>query len=127
MKDEELFWRASMVPKIQEFPIKQVPKVAFLFLTRESVISSTLGEILSRTSVYTPFTFIPILLSMKQCSKVRCFMAGGSPVRSSEFFAFIFSFNDFAFILVHSEIFAFKLTSDYFLSFFHFFNIILYI
>ncbi|XVE58802.1 hypothetical protein DITRI_Ditri04bG0198100 [Diplodiscus trichospermus] len=44
MTDEELFWRASMVPKIREFPIKQVPKVAFLFLTRGKVLLAPLWE-----------------------------------------------------------------------------------
>lgn len=34
MSDEELFWRASMVPKNAEFPYSRVPKVAFMFLTR---------------------------------------------------------------------------------------------
>ncbi|XP_068647053.1 glycosyltransferase BC10 [Aristolochia californica] len=34
MTDEELFWRASMVPQKTNFPYKRVPKVAFLFLTR---------------------------------------------------------------------------------------------
>ncbi|ERM99703.1 uncharacterized protein LOC18427741 [Amborella trichopoda] len=34
MTDEELFWRASMVPKKREYPYKRVPKVAFMFLTR---------------------------------------------------------------------------------------------
>ncbi|THG23782.1 hypothetical protein TEA_011672 [Camellia sinensis var. sinensis] len=33
MSDEELLWRASMVPRIQELPYKNVPKVAFMFLT----------------------------------------------------------------------------------------------
>ncbi|PON53098.1 Glycosyl transferase [Parasponia andersonii] len=34
MNDEELFWRASMVPRIQELPYEAVrPKVAFMFLT----------------------------------------------------------------------------------------------
>ncbi|XP_078440773.1 glycosyltransferase BC10-like [Wolffia australiana] len=37
MSDEELFWRASMVPKKAEFPFKRVPKVAFMFLTRGSL------------------------------------------------------------------------------------------
>ncbi|XP_022754897.1 uncharacterized protein LOC111303117 [Durio zibethinus] len=44
MKDEELFWRASMVLKIQEFPFKRVPKVAFLFLTRGKVLLAPLWE-----------------------------------------------------------------------------------
>ncbi|OWM65129.1 hypothetical protein CDL15_Pgr008716 [Punica granatum] len=34
MEEKELFWRASMSPKISEFPFKRVPKVAFMFLTR---------------------------------------------------------------------------------------------
>lgn len=34
MSDEELFWRASLVPKQDEYPFDRVPKVAFLFLTR---------------------------------------------------------------------------------------------
>ncbi|XP_009767018.1 glycosyltransferase BC10 [Nicotiana tabacum] len=44
MSDEELLWRASMVPKIQEFPFKKVPKVAFMFLTRGPVLLSPLWE-----------------------------------------------------------------------------------
>lgn len=34
MTDEELLWRASMVPKTCSFPYKRVPKLAFMFLTR---------------------------------------------------------------------------------------------
>ncbi|KAF8364854.1 hypothetical protein HHK36_033164 [Tetracentron sinense] len=34
MDDEELFWRASMVPRIQDFPYQRVSKVAFMFLTK---------------------------------------------------------------------------------------------
>ena len=34
MSDDELFWRASMVPIKEQFPYKRVPKVAFMFLTR---------------------------------------------------------------------------------------------
>lgn len=34
MLDNELFWRASMVPKKEEYPYRRVPKVAFMFLTR---------------------------------------------------------------------------------------------
>lgn len=35
MSDDELLWRASMVPRKKEFPYKKrVPKVAFMFLTR---------------------------------------------------------------------------------------------
>lgn len=34
MTEEELFWRASLVPKVKNYPFKRVPKVAFMFLTR---------------------------------------------------------------------------------------------
>ncbi|CAK9134205.1 unnamed protein product [Ilex paraguariensis] len=34
MSDDELFWRASLVPKKAEYPFERVPKVAFMFLTR---------------------------------------------------------------------------------------------
>ncbi|KAI4340789.1 hypothetical protein MLD38_025595 [Melastoma candidum] len=34
MTDDEIMWRASMVPRKAEFPFKRVPKVAFMFLTR---------------------------------------------------------------------------------------------
>lgn len=34
MTDEELFWRASLVPKVRRSPERRVPKVAFLFLVR---------------------------------------------------------------------------------------------
>ncbi|KAK4376435.1 hypothetical protein RND71_002731 [Anisodus tanguticus] len=45
MSDEELLWRASMVPKVKEFPFKRVPKVAFMFLTRGPVLLSPLWEL----------------------------------------------------------------------------------
>ncbi|KZV42096.1 hypothetical protein F511_11692 [Dorcoceras hygrometricum] len=46
MSDEELLWKASMVPKIQELPLQRsVPKVAFMFLTRGPVILSPLWEL----------------------------------------------------------------------------------
>ncbi|XP_020588034.1 uncharacterized protein LOC110029891 [Phalaenopsis equestris] len=34
LTDEELFWRATLVPQMEGYPYKRVPKVAFLFLTR---------------------------------------------------------------------------------------------
>ncbi|KAL7082305.1 hypothetical protein ACP275_14G091000 [Erythranthe tilingii] len=34
MTDDELFWRASLVPEKEDFPFKRVPRVAFMFLTR---------------------------------------------------------------------------------------------
>ncbi|KAI3448375.1 hypothetical protein Pfo_005040 [Paulownia fortunei] len=34
MTDDELFWRASLVPQKEEFPFRRVPRVAFMFLTR---------------------------------------------------------------------------------------------
>ncbi|GAV63271.1 Branch domain-containing protein [Cephalotus follicularis] len=34
LRDDELFWRASLVPYKVEYPYSRVPKVAFMFLTR---------------------------------------------------------------------------------------------
>lgn len=45
MGDEELLWKASMAPKIDEFPFKRVPKVAFMFLTRGPVLLAPLWEL----------------------------------------------------------------------------------
>ncbi|XP_042400465.1 glycosyltransferase BC10-like [Zingiber officinale] len=44
MNDEELLWRASIVPRIQRNSTKQAPKVAFLFLTREELPLAPLWE-----------------------------------------------------------------------------------
>ncbi|KAF8399091.1 hypothetical protein HHK36_014957 [Tetracentron sinense] len=44
MDDEELLWRASMTPRVREFPFKRVPKVAFMFLTRKDVVLAPLWE-----------------------------------------------------------------------------------
>lgn len=34
MSDEELFWMASFAPRIKKYPLKRVPKIAFMFLTK---------------------------------------------------------------------------------------------
>lgn len=44
LSDRELIWRASMVPKVAEYPFDRTPKVAFMFLTRGSVLLSPLWE-----------------------------------------------------------------------------------
>lgn len=44
MDDEELFWRASMVPMIQNFPYQRVPKIAFMFLTKGPIPLAQLWE-----------------------------------------------------------------------------------
>ncbi|KAK7398902.1 hypothetical protein VNO78_10076 [Psophocarpus tetragonolobus] len=44
MTEEELLWRASMVPRIEELPYKQTPKVAFMFLTKGPVLLAPLWE-----------------------------------------------------------------------------------
>ncbi|KAL3636062.1 hypothetical protein CASFOL_020609 [Castilleja foliolosa] len=44
LNDSELMWRASMEPKVKEFPFKRVPKIAFMFLTRGPVILAPLWE-----------------------------------------------------------------------------------
>ncbi|KAF7827790.1 glycosyltransferase BC10-like [Senna tora] len=44
MDDEELLWRASMAPKIPDYPFNRVPKVAFMFLTKGPVFMAPLWE-----------------------------------------------------------------------------------
>lgn len=44
MSDPELFWRASMAPRVEEYPFQRVPKVAFLFLTRGPLPFAPLWE-----------------------------------------------------------------------------------
>ncbi|ESQ28430.1 hypothetical protein EUTSA_v10018660mg [Eutrema salsugineum] len=44
MEDKELFWRASMVPKIRNYPFPRTPKVAFMFLTRGPLPLAPLWE-----------------------------------------------------------------------------------
>ncbi|WJX26082.1 hypothetical protein P8452_15058 [Trifolium repens] len=44
MNEDELLWRASLVPMIHETPFKQTPKVAFMFLTKGPVLLAPLWE-----------------------------------------------------------------------------------
>ncbi|POO01879.1 Glycosyl transferase [Trema orientale] len=44
MDDKELLWRASMVPKIKEFPFNFTPKVAFMFLAKGEVALAPLWD-----------------------------------------------------------------------------------
>lgn len=44
MNDEELLWKASMVPMIHNLPFKQTPKIAFMFLTKGPVMLAPLWE-----------------------------------------------------------------------------------
>ncbi|WJX57796.1 hypothetical protein P8452_43319 [Trifolium repens] len=44
LSDDELLWRASLNPKIDEYPFDRVPKVAFLFLVRGHVTLAPLWE-----------------------------------------------------------------------------------
>ncbi|KAK7314575.1 hypothetical protein VNO77_33101 [Canavalia gladiata] len=44
MSDEELLWRASLVPRIHKIPFKHTPKVAFMFLTKGPVLLAPLWE-----------------------------------------------------------------------------------
>ncbi|KAJ0433620.1 putative glycosyl transferase, family 14 [Helianthus annuus] len=45
MTEDELIWRASMVPRVTEYPFEKTPKVAFMFLTRGSVLLSPLWDL----------------------------------------------------------------------------------
>lgn len=44
MTDDELMWRASMVPNIKAFPYKRTAKVAFMFLSRGRLPLAPLWE-----------------------------------------------------------------------------------
>ncbi|OMO51763.1 Glycosyl transferase, family 14 [Corchorus capsularis] len=45
MDDEELFWRASFVPKVKKYPFKNYnPKIAFMFLTKGAIPLAPLWE-----------------------------------------------------------------------------------
>ncbi|CAI9286325.1 unnamed protein product [Lactuca saligna] len=44
LDDSELFWRASFVPEIKEYPFKRSPKIAFMFLTRGPLPLAPLWE-----------------------------------------------------------------------------------
>ncbi|KAM0944343.1 putative glycosyl transferase, family 14 [Dioscorea sansibarensis] len=48
MADEELLWRASMTPQIQDYPFRRVPKVAFMFLTRGPLAFAPLWDLFFR-------------------------------------------------------------------------------
>ncbi|KAL6538999.1 hypothetical protein OROMI_025325 [Orobanche minor] len=48
MDDEELMWRASMVPRIVNYPFNRTPKVAFLFLTKGRLPLVSLWEMFFR-------------------------------------------------------------------------------
>lgn len=44
MTDEELMWRASFVPKVEEYPYQYRPKVAFMFLVKGGIPLAPLWE-----------------------------------------------------------------------------------
>lgn len=44
MNDTELFWRASFVPRIKEYPFRRVPKIAFMFLAKGPLPLAPLWE-----------------------------------------------------------------------------------
>ncbi|XP_047971915.1 glycosyltransferase BC10-like [Salvia hispanica] len=44
MSDEELFWRATLVPRVSKYPFERVPKVAFMFLTKGPLPLAPLWE-----------------------------------------------------------------------------------
>lgn len=48
MTEAELLWRASMKPKIEEFPFKRTPKVAFMFLAKGDLPLAPLWELFFR-------------------------------------------------------------------------------
>ncbi|CAI0441444.1 unnamed protein product [Linum tenue] len=44
MSDEELLWRATLVPRIKKYPFRRVPKVAFMFLSKGPLPLAPLWE-----------------------------------------------------------------------------------
>ncbi|CAI9755697.1 unnamed protein product [Fraxinus pennsylvanica] len=44
MSDEELFWRASLTPRIKNYPFERIPKIAFMFLTKGPLPLAPLWE-----------------------------------------------------------------------------------
>lgn len=44
MSDEELFWRATLVPRIRKYPFNRTPKIAFMFLTKGPLPLAPLWE-----------------------------------------------------------------------------------
>lgn len=44
MDDQELLWRASMAPKVPQYPFKRKPKIAFMFLARGAVALAPLWD-----------------------------------------------------------------------------------
>lgn len=44
MNDTELFWRASFVPMMKDYPFHRTPKIAFMFLTRGPLPMAPLWE-----------------------------------------------------------------------------------
>ncbi|KAK4426884.1 hypothetical protein Salat_1457200 [Sesamum alatum] len=82
MGDKELLWRASMKPKIGEYPFKRTPKVAFMFLARKELPLAPLWEMFFRGheglySIYVHHQ--PSYNGLRQ--KDRFFMAGGFQAR----------------------------------------------
>ncbi|KAM7493391.1 hypothetical protein LguiB_028000 [Lonicera macranthoides] len=44
MSDSELFWRATLAPRIKKYPFRRIPKVAFMFLTKGPLPLAPLWE-----------------------------------------------------------------------------------
>ena len=44
MNDSELFWRASFVPGVKDYPFRRIPKIAFMFLTKGPLPLAPLWE-----------------------------------------------------------------------------------
>ncbi|KAF3456092.1 hypothetical protein FNV43_RR00736 [Rhamnella rubrinervis] len=45
LEDKELFWRATLVPMVEEIPYNPAPKVAFLFLTKGPIPLAPIWEL----------------------------------------------------------------------------------
>ena len=93
MTDEELFWRASMVPKKVDLPYKRVPKVAFMFLTRGSLPLAPLWEKFFRGHEGLFSVYVHALPGYKvNVSEMSPFYGRQIPSQVKRFFPFSFSF-----------------------------------
>jgi hypothetical protein len=93
MTDDELFWRASLVPRAEDFPFQRVPKVAFLFMTRGPVHFAPLWDKFFRGHQGLYSVYVHTVPDYKlNVSKNSAFYGRQIPSEVSLVLAFCFSF-----------------------------------
>ncbi|CAA6663040.1 unnamed protein product [Spirodela intermedia] len=98
MTDEELIWRASLVPQVKDYPFKRVPKVAFMFLTKgplpwnEKLYSIYIHSLPSYSAEFpksSPFYGRQIPSQMSMCDAERRLLANALLDISNERFVLL--------------------------------------